>query len=57
MNVIPESVNLTSIKITGEWDSFTISWSPTMRVNYGQVFYEVKVEYNNRLHVEVSQAH
>jgi hypothetical protein len=43
VNVIPESVHVSSIQITGTWDQFFIRWDPVMNVNYDQVFYEVKI--------------
>lgn len=43
INVIPQPVNVTSIKIgTGAWNIFTITWQPIESVNYGTVFYEIR---------------
>lgn len=40
--VIPEQIDEHSIQITGNWSSFVISWAPVERVNYGQVFYDIR---------------
>lgn len=42
-DVIPKAVSQSSIRVSGTWESFNISWNPVSNVNYGQVFYEVKV--------------
>lgn len=40
--VIPESVNVSTVQVTGKWDLFTVSWQPIESVTYGTVFYEVR---------------
>lgn len=42
LNVIPESVNESTIQVEGKWNFFKISWKPIMSVTYGDVFYEVR---------------
>lgn len=42
LNVIPESVNASTVQVTGKWDLFTVSWQPIDTVTYGVVFYEVR---------------
>lgn len=44
ISVIPEPVKEDSITTKGMWDSFNITWSPCRNVNYGTVFYEVKID-------------
>lgn len=44
ISVIPEPIDRSSIEVKGLWNSFNISWQPCKRVNYGTVFYEVKVD-------------
>ncbi|XP_076304800.1 proto-oncogene tyrosine-protein kinase ROS-like [Tachypleus tridentatus] len=44
INVIPEVIPENDILLTGKWDNFTISWPSSKRVNYGQVFYKVKID-------------
>lgn len=44
ISVIPEPVKEDSITTKGLWDSFNITWSPCSNVNYGTVFYEVKID-------------
>uniref|UniRef100_A0A1B0DB76 Fibronectin type-III domain-containing protein n=1 Tax=Phlebotomus papatasi TaxID=29031 RepID=A0A1B0DB76_PHLPP len=43
INVIPNQVNNQTIKIRGVWTSFDIIWEPVNNVNYGQVFYEIRI--------------
>lgn len=42
-DVIPKPVTQSSIRVSGSWETFNISWNPVTNVNYGQVVYEVKV--------------
>ncbi|XP_022257171.1 proto-oncogene tyrosine-protein kinase ROS-like [Limulus polyphemus] len=44
VNVIPEVISENDVLLTGKWDNFTISWPNSKRVNYGQVFYKVKID-------------
>ncbi|KAJ8921659.1 hypothetical protein NQ315_010568, partial [Exocentrus adspersus] len=44
INVIPEMLNKTSIKVVGSSESFNITWNPIKSVNYGTVFYEVQID-------------
>nr|CAD7427324.1 unnamed protein product [Timema monikensis] len=44
INVIPETVQNSSIRVSGKWEKFRIEWEPVISVNYDQVFYEVKVD-------------
>ncbi|XP_059618544.1 protein sevenless isoform X2 [Phlebotomus argentipes] len=43
INVIPNQVKNHTIKIRGVWTSFEIIWEPVSNVNYGQVFYEIRI--------------
>ncbi|GAB6030941.1 hypothetical protein CHUAL_007766 [Chamberlinius hualienensis] len=45
--VIPSAVDINSVKILGRWDNFNISWTPITNINYGNVFYEVRVDDKN----------
>jgi len=40
--VLPNAVDLDSIRVEGTWRNFNISWDPVKNINYGTVFYEVK---------------
>lgn len=42
ISVVPENLNVSSIRVTGTSQSFSISWDPAKNVNYGQVFYEIQ---------------
>lgn len=42
INVIPHAINVSSIVVSGTWNSFTISWAPITSVNYGEVFYDIR---------------
>ncbi|KAK5650142.1 hypothetical protein RI129_001171 [Pyrocoelia pectoralis] len=44
VSVIPEPINRNSIKVIGFWNSFNITWEPCQKVNFGTVFYEIKVD-------------
>ncbi|XP_025828950.1 proto-oncogene tyrosine-protein kinase ROS isoform X3 [Agrilus planipennis] len=44
LNVLPEQVIQSSIQVRGMWDSFYIEWKPVDNVNYGTVFYEIRVD-------------
>jgi len=41
--VIPGAVNASSIRVEGTWQKFNVTWNPVKNVNFGQVFYEVKI--------------
>lgn len=43
INVIPEAVSPSSIRVDGPYGQFNITWDPITTVNYGQVFYELKL--------------
>ncbi|XP_063241344.1 proto-oncogene tyrosine-protein kinase ROS isoform X2 [Bacillus rossius redtenbacheri] len=47
INVSPEAVNHLSVRIVGSSQNFSVQWDPVMNVNYGKVFYEVKIEEQN----------
>lgn len=36
-------IEINSIQIMGSWSHFNITWNPVQNVNYGIVFYEIKV--------------
>jgi len=40
--VLPNAVDINSIRVEGTWRNFSISWDPVKNINYGTVFYEVK---------------
>ncbi|KAG7201761.1 hypothetical protein KM043_004482 [Ampulex compressa] len=40
--VLPNAVDIDSIRVEGTWRNFNISWDPVKNINYGTVFYEVK---------------
>lgn len=42
IQAIPKSVDPFLIRIEGTWDSFNITWTHVININYGQVFYEIK---------------
>lgn len=44
INVIPEQVNVTSIKVVGTSNSFNVTWMEVSNVNYGKVYYEVLID-------------
>ncbi|XP_035208124.1 proto-oncogene tyrosine-protein kinase ROS-like, partial [Stegodyphus dumicola] len=44
VKVVPHSVYEDEINIEGTSDSFNITWSPVLSVNYGTVFYEISVD-------------
>ncbi|CAB0031687.1 unnamed protein product [Trichogramma brassicae] len=39
--VRPEAVNVSSIRIEGNWRDFNVTWRAVNNTNYGRVFYEV----------------
>lgn len=43
INVIPEAIPNASIQIIGTYKFFNITWEPIENVNYGNVFYEIKI--------------
>lgn len=45
--VLPDAVDVQSIRIEGDWTSFNISWDAVNNTNYGIVFYEVVFSYVN----------
>lgn len=48
LNVIPEAVSAKSIKIIGTYKIFNITWDPVTNVNYGSVFYEVRIRWQKQ---------
>ncbi|RZF32704.1 hypothetical protein LSTR_LSTR004132, partial [Laodelphax striatellus] len=58
-NVIPEAVSTSSFRVEGQYNSFYITWSPVKNVNYGQVFYELKIShaYKRDIIVETTDSH
>uniref|UniRef100_A0A182MQB4 Tyrosine-protein kinase receptor n=1 Tax=Anopheles culicifacies TaxID=139723 RepID=A0A182MQB4_9DIPT len=44
INVIPASVNASSIRVTGDWRRFNVSWTPVENVNYSIVFYKLTLK-------------
>lgn len=44
LNVIPDLVDKLSIRTVGSSESFNITWSAVLNVNYGTVFYEVQLD-------------
>lgn len=43
INVIPEAIPNSSIQIIGTYKFFNITWDKIKNVNYGNVFYEIKI--------------
>lgn len=54
INVRPESLNASSVQVSGSHKAFKISWNPIRSISYGDVFYEVK--YLNLAPFEVRDA-
>uniref|UniRef100_A0A182SVI8 Tyrosine-protein kinase receptor n=1 Tax=Anopheles maculatus TaxID=74869 RepID=A0A182SVI8_9DIPT len=44
INVLPASVNASSIRVTGDWRRFNVSWTPVRNVNYSTVFYKLTLK-------------
>uniref|UniRef100_A0A182K9Q9 Tyrosine-protein kinase receptor n=1 Tax=Anopheles christyi TaxID=43041 RepID=A0A182K9Q9_9DIPT len=44
INVLPASVNASSIRVTGDWRRFNVSWTPVENVNYSVVFYKLTIK-------------
>ncbi|XP_050074144.1 protein sevenless [Anopheles maculipalpis] len=44
INVLPASVNASSIRVTGDWRRFNVSWTPVKNVNYSTVFYKLTLK-------------
>lgn len=44
VSVIPDQVSEESIQIIGTYKFFNITWNPVKNVNYGKIFYEIKVQ-------------
>lgn len=42
INVRPESLNASSVQVSGTYKAFKISWDPIRSISYGDVFYEIK---------------
>lgn len=41
--VLPNAVDYNSIRVEGTWRNFSVFWDPVTNINYGTVFYEVKI--------------
>lgn len=44
IKVVPLSIAENAIRIVGTHDRFNITWDPVSNVNYGIVFYEIRVD-------------
>ncbi|XP_070506789.1 protein sevenless isoform X5 [Chironomus tepperi] len=44
VSVIPEQVSEDSIQIIGTYKFFNITWKPVKNVNYGKVYYDIRVQ-------------
>ncbi|KFB37897.1 AGAP000015-PA-like protein [Anopheles sinensis] len=40
-NVLPATVDSSTIRVTGDWRRFNVSWAPVQNVNYTSVFYKL----------------
>lgn len=54
VNVIPEAVSQKSLRIEGKFHGFNVTWDPISNVNYGQVFYEIKISHSDKRDIVVS---
>ncbi|XP_064488538.1 proto-oncogene tyrosine-protein kinase ROS-like isoform X2 [Ornithodoros turicata] len=43
INVVPGLIPAGGIKVLGTWENFNITWPMESQVNYGKVFYELKI--------------
>lgn len=43
VNVLPDAIDESSLNVIGTWDSFNITWKPVVNVNFGDIFYEIKI--------------
>uniref|UniRef100_A0A182PM52 Fibronectin type-III domain-containing protein n=1 Tax=Anopheles epiroticus TaxID=199890 RepID=A0A182PM52_9DIPT len=43
-NVLPAAVNASSVRVTGDWRRFNVSWTPVENVNYSTVFYKLTLK-------------
>uniref|UniRef100_A0A182FIV3 Fibronectin type-III domain-containing protein n=1 Tax=Anopheles albimanus TaxID=7167 RepID=A0A182FIV3_ANOAL len=41
LNVLPAPVNGTSVRVSGDWRTFNVSWTPVTNVNHSEVFYKL----------------
>lgn len=41
---VPNKIDRNTVTVVGSWDNFNITWSAVTNVNYGIVFYEIKVD-------------
>lgn len=54
VNVIPEAVAQMSLRVEGTFHDFNITWDPITNVNYGQIFYEIKIRHADKKDIFVS---
>ncbi|XP_053678090.1 proto-oncogene tyrosine-protein kinase ROS [Anopheles nili] len=47
VNVLPANVVASSIRVTGDWRRFNVSWAPVENVNYSTVFYKLTLKLPN----------
>ncbi|XP_046670760.1 proto-oncogene tyrosine-protein kinase ROS-like isoform X1 [Homalodisca vitripennis] len=48
VNVIPQPISQQSLRVEGTFEEFKICWNPVDNVNYGLVFYEIKIRNLNK---------
>ncbi|XP_072155472.1 proto-oncogene tyrosine-protein kinase ROS isoform X1 [Bemisia tabaci] len=44
IKVVPDSVDNTSIRVDGTFKLFNITWNPVVNINFGELFYEIKIK-------------
>lgn len=54
INVIPQPISKQSLRVEGSFEEFKICWDKVRNVNYGQVFYEIKITNSNKKDITVS---
>lgn len=54
VKVVPSQIARNKIKVIGTWENFTIIWSMETNVNYGEVFYELKISDDREVYTQVT---
>lgn len=55
INVIPTQIEENQITVNGTWDKFYIVWDLESGVNYGTVFYEMKIETERKSYTSITE--
>ncbi|XP_077540102.1 receptor protein-tyrosine kinase sevenless isoform X2 [Haemaphysalis longicornis] len=55
VKVVPSQILPSSIEVVGTWENFTITWPVESDVNYGKVYYELRIKDDREVYTQVAE--